>query len=1641
MLNDEEENDDGVGGDEVVASKESLTETLITLAEEKILPIILTYIGSQVDGVDENIVQLLRTLLQTLSDVSSLENKYKCFESFKDSLMELLQSYAWQVKSRYQLMLPLLNFFKISQIEVSRLVTDLRKCLSTNYLTPSSSAVYKAIITMMKSQQDGGIKMWKDSCCPHLVCALTSNKMRLSDSIIIIFFVFVIGTLRQAVSDVCSSDVRSHLRLYWPTTEEIILIKSSLVHQMSVDDPSFRKQMDKCLHSLLLRCRDHALSLLRTAYKRSNEKNESKNQEARVTLSLVHGNDFDGGCGGSVINCIEFLDFAWGVCLECLHPSSNFQRLYSSLSWMRLMLDVFVCRPHQGVRKPDVSLLISLAAERGSCDFFNDQSLFSLLRCVGHEIHQISQMACDVLEHYFQWPLYCPRTLTRLMKTMMTTTDCDNISNSILSDGLNFNLWLLRSSLLLCSSVRTRETHCGVTLCGVLYRRYILDQEISISIGRDEHTRLLVLPTQRHNNNNYYNNNNNNYHNNSNNNKSLRCGLSFLNNLLQVIEGDAVFVSENFSNYVQERMIYGLLSALSACLQSLPLITEHSTHQFTNDDNDNNNNNNNNNNNDNNDDDDGLEEMMAFNERVVDLVEKLTSFSLDVFGGCLTDDDTAPSFEQINQAIMSLIGESIKNNNNNNGGDDDDDGDGEKLVNIKYQAINSWCWLNIKECGLLLGALTKVAGKNNFKTIHSKDIRRISDCFFKCLTQCRHRGAIESCTIGFTQFTLAVFQSEDDFIRNIPHLLLDKVFRQLSQLSKASVTRRSAGLPSVILSILVSEAKLSRMFLLKKSVEKLLDLCRCDDDDDDSVTKDSNEEDDDGSNSNGDGEDEDDGGDVRHHQHHQQQQQQQPAQLCDKPKVHGLNILKTLVQESCLSDCMSQYVEDMMDEVLQCFHHDDWMVRNAALQLFGSLVPRLLGEKSTTNKQHLHITTSCEFFKRYPRLFNSLVDVLSLEINRLKFKYPSLVQFNHDVINDVSTSTNQESAAINRYKGQRSSLIPVLTLLSGLSPSTTADQSSSLQTNKLLTLVQCLSYSEIWKVRQLSSFLLPVLVPRCNEYLYKFILFLIGCLFDQLNGRYANYSTNHVHGLLMQIGAVAALANKSLKAPHFKDIKSSIGSLSWLLDTPCLIVRHCYVKLMQQFGIRGGDDDDEEEDVILKHVRGHFAGGHHHSGADAYRDVGSYLYETSLVEMYLGSSRDPGELTNHILTCLNSPSNQIVELTLKWLVHQKNGLMLLLKEKGNDLVMIFKLLWKLLKKFITSSSWLNICSSLQTLCNISRYTNYPAVNYDDDDGGDDNDQRLEKHWSMLMQLCDQFFISSESANENGDLNPSPANQKSYKPACLAFQLISILMKSQIIQSHEQQQQQQQLHPNTSRNIIRQQRSIIKCNLMSWSSILYCMSECYRNYDIRLSAVKSLNVIMMTSSSTSSIFEMMFKGMRMNDDDKGGDDSDSFVAGKDDDDDVHWRYLVFIRLFDSTVNFLNDEDSDVRKGATEAVSFISNGCSVQPSVALQLFLEHATKLMEQNGTIEKFIWHLFYRYLNCNLKTYIQNSQSNCSEMFKAGEDNPYLEAAHLHALVTSTITLQKSYRQQKSNNDKVTQQNVAEDFNVNANKLLLSGVD
>lgn len=148
--------------------------------------------------------------------------------------------------------------------------------------------------------------------------------------------------------------------------------------------------------------------------------------------------------------------------------------------------------------------------------------------------------------------------------------------------------------------------------------------------------------------------------------------------------------------------------------------------------------------------------------------------------------------------------------------------------------------------------------------------------------------------------------------------MLTKAFERITTENHSTVLRRSAGIPPTILAILRAEPISNEPILLNKSLEFLLDLAR--------ISKDT-----------------------------------------DDAKIHALNILRFIFQDSFLKNDINKYVTPAMILATENFKAESWSIRNSALMCFTSLTKRLL---NTTNVQEQDLSkkkglSTWEFVTKY----------------------------------------------------------------------------------------------------------------------------------------------------------------------------------------------------------------------------------------------------------------------------------------------------------------------------------------------------------------------------------------------------------------------------------------------------------------------------------------------------------------------------------------------------------------------------------------------------------------------------------------------------------------------------------------------------
>lgn len=85
--------------------------------------------------------------------------------------------------------------------------------------------------------------------------------------------------------------------------------------------------------------------------------------------------------------------------------------------------------------------------------------------------------------------------------------------------------------------------------------------------------------------------------------------------------------------------------------------------------------------------------------------------------------------------------------------------------------------------------------------------------------------------------------------------------------------------------------------------------------------------------------------------------------VCDLPQSVAMHLLKSLVHDASLSVGMQpELMEPIVKLSVDSFAHPHWSVRNAALQLHGAVIPRLMGAVSKTTAELFHKLPGLEPF-------------------------------------------------------------------------------------------------------------------------------------------------------------------------------------------------------------------------------------------------------------------------------------------------------------------------------------------------------------------------------------------------------------------------------------------------------------------------------------------------------------------------------------------------------------------------------------------------------------------------------------------------------------------------------------------------------
>lgn len=178
-----------------------------------------------------------------------------------------------------------------------------------------------------------------------------------------------------------------------------------------------------------------------------------------------------------------------------------------------------------------------------------------------------------------------------------------------------------------------------------------------------------------------------------------------------------------------------------------------------------------------------------------------------------------------------------------------------------------------------------------------------------------------------------IFSSQNEALQKWPACWVDEVLNMLKGIGfekifkKLCSTRRSAGLPFMIIAILTTEPTQGSP-VFEKCIRTLLDICK-----DMSVEN-------------------------------------------ERALTHSMNILRIIYRHAQLGEMVSPFIEEGMKIAINGFASSVWGVRNSSTLLFSALMVRIFGVQRNKDSEDMSLKnrmTARVFFMRYPELFNFML--------------------------------------------------------------------------------------------------------------------------------------------------------------------------------------------------------------------------------------------------------------------------------------------------------------------------------------------------------------------------------------------------------------------------------------------------------------------------------------------------------------------------------------------------------------------------------------------------------------------------------------------------------------------------------------------
>ncbi|XP_048524151.1 uncharacterized protein LOC109543125 isoform X1 [Dendroctonus ponderosae] len=255
------------------------------------------------------------------------------------------------------------------------------------------------------------------------------------------------------------------------------------------------------------------------------------------------------------------------------------------------------------------------------------------------------------------------------------------------------------------------------------------------------------------------------------------------------------------------------------------------------------------------------------------------------------------------------------------------------------QIVLVYAWRTIKEITLLLAELLKQSVRlESFQItlLPTASLIEIAQLFIDIFLQSKHRGVFEQAYVGFSIVCESFWKSTNKEIANLPKKWLrDAVDLCIGKKHSDDLcsTRRSAGLPFLILSVLTTDGA---PYNFRNTIDDLLKSAEDSD------------------------------------------------KSSDETRTHCLNVLRAIFRDSKMSERALPYVAAGVILAISGFKSPIWGIRNSSTLLFAALMTRMFGVQRSSDSDNMSIKNKLTvqvFFMRHQQLYKFMLNSLAEECN------------------------------------------------------------------------------------------------------------------------------------------------------------------------------------------------------------------------------------------------------------------------------------------------------------------------------------------------------------------------------------------------------------------------------------------------------------------------------------------------------------------------------------------------------------------------------------------------------------------------------------------------------------------------------------